>query len=148
MAANRRPAWQVVMLGVLADFAGTLAGSLVLTFVAALSLGAPGQGDEVAAVRELLESGLWNTIGFGVGSLATVLGGYVAARAAGRDHYAFAAVTGLAVLLIGEMLSPGGEAGASLLMRVLGWVITIPLALVGAHLRVRQTEPRPPEARS
>ncbi len=128
-------------MGVLADFGGTLVSGTALSIAAALLAGEPATpGGELAAAQAVLESDLWAVSTMIAGSACTVLGGYVAARVAGRAEYAFGVTTGLAVLIIGEVLSAGTDASPPLAMRLVGWVITLPLAMLGAHLRMLQKE--------
>ncbi len=129
--------------GVLADFGGTLVTGTVLSIVAALIAGSAVEpGGELAAAQAVLESDLWLAGTMLAGSACTVLGGYVAARVADRDEYAYGVTTGIAVLVMGELLSVGADSGTPFLMRLIGWVVTLPLALLGARLRVRQKERR------
>ena len=135
------PGWKAVASGVLADFGGTLVTGTALSILAALVAGtAVEPGGELAAAQAVLDSDLWMAGTMLAGSACTVFGGYVAARVADRDEYAFGVTTGIAVLVIGELLSVGADTGTPLAMRLIGWVITLPLALLGARIRVRQKE--------
>jgi hypothetical protein len=64
----------------------------------------------------------------------TVLGGYVTARTAQRREYYHALLTGIVVLVLGEIMVSGSDGAMSLAMRVIGDILVIPAALLGAYL--------------
>ena len=134
----RAPAWKVIVLGVSADLGGTFVLSVLLSIVAGLWLGELASDE--GTVRTLMESGAWTALGFAAGSACTVLGAYVAARVANRDEYGFALVSSLIALALGELVGSGSDDMSSFMLRVAGWLLTAPLALLGARIRVIQKE--------
>ena len=126
--------WKAVTFGVLADIVGTFVASIVL--YAALgsilvSRGASPQGLDAT----LLQSDAYLLIGSAVGLAFTVLGGYVAARVANQREYYHALLTGLVVLVFGELMVGMSQEDYPLAYRVIGDLLVIPAALFGAHLR-------------
>jgi hypothetical protein len=127
---------RAVGLGLISDIAATLAASVVLSMV----FGARLAGD--AATPEELERALLASDGYTLLALAaglscTVLGGYVAARVAGEREYYHALLTGIAVLVFGEMMLAQSAVAYPFAYRLLGNLLVIPAALYGGHLRKR-----------
>jgi hypothetical protein len=146
-AARRLPV-TAILIGALTDIASTILAGLLIQMLALLSVNADPGGTE--ALREVLSQGGWPILGIVMGSLCTVLGGYVAARRAGENELTVGALCGLVSLLLTEALSSlGGQTGGpdDFGMRVAGWLVTIPLAMLGAHWRMRQ-KARPPAGRA
>ena len=137
-------AWKAVLLGVLADVGATALGSMVL-FIALGSL-MVSQGlspDEVD--EKLVKSDLTLLLSLVLGLGCTVLGGYVAARTANQREYYHALLTGIAVVVLGEIAISVRPDDTTLAMRIIYAILAIPAALLGAHLRKsarlkRQTE--------
>jgi hypothetical protein len=126
-------AWKAVTFGVLADVFATILGSIVLFAVIGSAM--VSQGTSPADVdSNLVESDLSMVLGLALGLACTVLGGYVTARVAQRREYYHALLTGIVVLVLGEIMMSGSGGSASLALRVIGDILAIPAALLGAYL--------------
>jgi hypothetical protein len=126
-------AWKAVTFGVLADVLATVVLGMVLFSVLGSLL--VSQGATPADIDAgLLESDAAAVLGLAVGLGCTVLGGYVTAQVARRREYYHALLTGIAVLILGEILLSGSPDDTSLAMRIIGDVLAIPAALFGAFL--------------
>ena len=66
----------------------------------------------------------------------TVLGGFVAARTANHREYWHAFLTGLAVLILGEIMIGFSADTYPLSYRLIGDLLTLPAALLGGHIRL------------
>jgi hypothetical protein len=64
-----------------------------------------------------------------------VLGGYVAARVANQREYYHALLTGVVVLVFGELMIGMSSEDYPLAYRVIGDLLAVPAALLGGHLR-------------
>lgn len=125
----------VLVGGALIDFGGSqMAGFVVASLVAAVLLAQGLPPDRVA--KELPGSPALVAVSYGVGSLLTVLGGYVAARWAGFRFVQHGASSGAVALLLGMPF---------LLMAAqwpwwvwVGVVVQIPLAAAGGWLAQRR----------
>jgi hypothetical protein len=126
-------AWKAVTFGVLADVSATILGSIVLFAVLGSAMVSQGAAPE-ALDSNLVGSDLSMLLGLTLGLSCTVLGGYVTARVAGRREYYHALLTGIVVLVLGEIMLSGSAGSASLAMRVIGDILAIPAALLGAYL--------------
>ena len=135
-ASARGAPWKAILLGVLTDIGGTLAASVVLSVLAALSMGDTAADPD--AFRNNLGSGLWQLLAMAMGSLCTLLGGYVAARVANHAEYRYAAVCGLLSLVLSELFATGSDMQSDFGLRIAGWIVTVPLAMLGARWRLRQ----------
>lgn len=135
-------AWTVraVGLGLICDIGATLAATLLLTAM----LGGRLVGEHATAQaleQALLASDTYILLALAAGLGGTVLGGYVAARAAGEREYLHAMLAGVAVLVLGELaLSQSGSA-YPVAYRLIGALLTVPAALYGGHLRKRRRVP-------
>ena len=129
-----------IAIGALADIIGTLVGGGIVAVLAAVAFGvANGNPDDFARWTETAPV---SVILFAMGLGFTVLGGYVGARFANRLEYVVAFGVGACSLALGALLS-AGAAGNAGWFYWLGFVATIPCALVGGHLRA-QTKPAVP----
>ena len=127
--------WKAVIYGVLTDLAGTFVGGIVV-FAA---LGSMVASDTTAPERmdeALMQSTGYLTVSLAVGMCFTVLGGFVAARTANHREYWHAFLTGLAVLILGELMIGLSPDAYPLSYRIIGDLLTIPAALLGGHIRL------------
>ncbi|MCC7547415.1 MAG: YrzE family protein [Burkholderiales bacterium] len=127
---------RAVGLGLISDIVATLAASIVLTGVVGRQL-AGGNASVEDIEKTLLASDAYILLALAVGLASTVLGGYVAARVAGEREYLHGLLTGIAVLVFGEIMLAQSPATYPLGYRVIGVLLTVPAALYGAHLRKR-----------
>ncbi len=138
---NRRTpslAWTIraVGLGLISDIAATVVVSVVLTAIVGRRLaGENASLDELE--QALLASEGYTLLALLAGLACTVLGGYVAARAAGEREYLHALLAGVAVLVFGEMMLAQSTGAYPFGYRVIGTLLTIPAAVYGGHLRKR-----------
>lgn len=135
--------WKAIAFGIFTDIFGTGLMSLLLFMVLGARLVSPDMANEEVA-QALVDSNAYLFLSFAGGLACTVLGGFIAARIAGRLEYFHGLFTGLGVLIFGElmMLNSPGEYGLAL--RIVGDLLLVPAALVGAHLRKRAREAPPP----
>lgn len=126
--------WKAVLFGVTTDLFGTtIAGMLLLVLFSGM-LVAQGQAPEDIS-RTLLQSNQYLLLSLVVGLSFTMLGGYVAARVANHLEYRHGLIVGVIVLIIGEIMVSGDPTGMPLSVRVIGDLLVVPAALLGAHLR-------------
>ena len=134
--------WRAVSLGVLTDFAGTFVGGIVVYALLGSWLvsdrAEPGQLDDA-----LVQSTMYLTVSLMVGMCFTVLGGLVAARISRHRGYWHAFLTGLVVLMLGEVLISFSPDGYPLSYRIIGDLLTIPAAMLGGHVWVSARARRP-----
>lgn len=71
-----------------------------------------------------------------LGTLATIVGGYVVARIAKREPYLNAGVIGVLGIVLGVILAKNYP----LWFNVLGFVLVLPAALLGGHLAKSRTK--------
>ena len=83
--------------------------------------------EAIAAVTHNRDFLLWSLI---LGTLSTIVAGYVAARIAKKEPYLNAGVVGVLGIAIGLIFS----ADYPLWFNVLGFLLVIPAALLGGHL--------------
>jgi hypothetical protein len=137
---GRGSPWKALLFGVITDIGGTLVAVAVLSVLAALTMGEAASDPET--FRTYFDSGLWQMLQMVVGSLCTLLGGYVAARIANHAEYRYAAVCGLLALALTELfasfLASGADNQDNFGLRVAGWIVTVPLAMLGARWRLHQ----------
>lgn len=126
--------WKAVTFGVLADVCATVLASLVLFSVLGSVLVSRGASPEELDAS-LMESDVTTLLGLVLGLGCTVLGGYVAARVANQREYYHGLLTGIAVLVLGEMMLSFSPDGPTLALRIIQDILVIPAALLGAHLR-------------
>ena len=119
---------------------------MALLVVFSSMLVAQGQAPENISAL-LLQSNQYLLVSLAVGLTCTVLGGYVAARVANRREYWHALIVGAIVLIIGEIMVSGDPTGMPLSIRIIGDLLVVPAALLGAHLRLTAKLRAPPVAR-
>jgi hypothetical protein len=128
--------WKAVTFGVLADIGATFLVSVLLYVVLGsmlLSQGAsPPELDS-----NLMSSQAYLMLSAAIGLACTVLGGHVAARVANQREYYHAMLTGVAVLVFGELMLSLSAENYPLAYRIIGDVLVIPAAIFGGHLRKR-----------
>ena len=127
--------WAIV-LGCLADFGVTLVGGIVITLIAFVNVGDP---TDVAGLESTLQSTGLQAAGLVLGLLATVLGGYLAARKSPDAELTNALAVGVVMTLLGVLLQVIFRTPFNL-WSVIGFVTMIPAALGGGFLRVSQLE--------
>jgi hypothetical protein len=126
--------WKAVLFGVTTDLFGTTIAGMVLLVLFSGMLVAQGQAPEDITPM-LLQSNQYLFLSLLVGLSFTVLGGYVAARVANHLEYRHGLIVGVIVLVIGEIMVSGDPIGMPLSIRVIGDLLVVPAALLGAHLR-------------
>jgi hypothetical protein len=126
--------WKAVLFGVTTDLFGTTIAGMVLLVLFSGMLVAQGQAPEDITPM-LLQSNQYLFLSLVVGLSFTVLGGYVAARVANHLEYRHGLIVGVIVLVIGEIMVSGDPNGMPLSIRVIGDLLVVPAALLGAHLR-------------
>ncbi len=129
--------WKALILGVLTDLLGTALSSFALVTVIGMMMLSHG------ATREDIDASLRSTgymvIGMALGLGCSVLGGYVAARVANQREYFHALLTGVIVLVAGEILLSLSQETAELAYRIIGDLLVVPAAVFGGHLRKTAT---------
>jgi hypothetical protein len=90
-----------------------------------------------AVISALTQDNAFLLVGFVLGTLTTVTGGFVAGLMARRLPYMNSAAVGAIGVLQGLMLFDGNS---PYWFSVLGFVINIPAALVGGHLAKRRLD--------
>ena len=126
--------WKAVLFGVTTDLFGTTIAGMVLLVLFSGMLVAQGQAPEDISPM-LLQSNQYLFLSLVVGLSFTVLGGYVAARVANHLEYRHGLIVGVIVLIIGEIMVSGDPTGIPLSIRVIGDLLAVPAAVLGAHLR-------------
>ncbi|HZP86236.1 MAG TPA: hypothetical protein VFB54_05405 [Burkholderiales bacterium] len=126
--------WKAVAFGLFTDILSTAVLSVVLFSLLGTRLVAEGTAPRDME-RALLSSNAYLLVSMIAGLGCTVLGGYVSAWVAGRLEYYHALLTGIAVLIFGELMMLGSPLDYPLAYRVLGNLLLIPAALYGGHLR-------------
>ena len=95
--------WKAVTFGVLADVCATFLGGIALFAIMGSFLVSQGASPEDLDAS-LAGSDLTQLLGVTLGLCCTVLGGYVTGRVARQREYYHALLTGIVVLLIGEIM--------------------------------------------
>jgi hypothetical protein len=126
-------AWKAVTFGVLADVLATFVGSILLFALLGSFMVSQGASPENLDAN-LMSSDVTMLLGLALGLACTVLGGYVTARTARRREYYHALLTGIVVLVLGEVMLSGSPDGSPLALRIIGNILVIPAALLGAYL--------------
>jgi hypothetical protein len=129
--------WKAVLYGFLADIAGTTIGGMVIVGLWPSLLLPPGMSAEEGAKLAQPSDGFM-LVSLLVGLGCTVLGGYVAAKVANHREYWHAFLVGLASLIFGELVLGLSQDPNPypLAHRLIGDLLVIPAALVGAHFRL------------
>jgi len=122
-----------VLLGLLADFGGTIALSVLIALVYGIQLAAYGStAEEIEAASKSLPPDSWafwaGTIG---GAGFSVLGGYVCARIAGQSEYSLGVILAAISVVLGLMLGGGGvDVGLQFVL----YAVSVACVIGGAHL--------------
>ncbi len=124
--------WKAVTFGVLADVCATFLGGIALFAIMGSFLVSQGASPEDLDAS-LAGSDLTQLLGVTLGLCCTVLGGYVTGRVARQREYYHALLTGIVVLLIGEIMVSTSPDGTPLATRIIGDILVIPAALLGAY---------------
>jgi hypothetical protein len=122
---------KAVLAGVVVDFVLSMLLGILVVFVWGL---AASRGKPVAAGAQVPTDTRLLLIFLVIGLSALVLGAFVAARIAGRDHVLHGAVVGAISLAIGFLV---GGSGNPSWFRILAVVLGIPMAILGAVLARR-----------
>jgi hypothetical protein len=125
--------WKAVLFGVGTDLAGTTLAGIVLMVIFSSRLVARGASPEEIG-ELLLQSREYLFVSLAVGLAFTGLGGYVAARVANHREYLHGLIVGVIVLVIGEIMISSDPTGMPLSIRIIGDLLVLPAALLGAHL--------------
>lgn len=123
---------KAVILGFLADIGSTFVFGFAFGLLASLLL--ISSGEDLQQLLEFAKSPVFRTVMPIAGLLFTVLGGYVTARAAGKNVHAHALLMGIASSLFGvgaELLSPSP---APIWLTAISVALTILCALLGAYV--------------
>ena len=126
--------WKAVLFGVTTDLFGTTVAGMVLLVLFSGMLVAQGQTPEQISPI-LMQSDGYLFVSLVVGLSFTALGGYVAARTANHQEYKHALIVGVIVLILGEIMVSSDPTAMPLSIRVIGDLLVIPAAMLGAHLR-------------
>jgi hypothetical protein len=136
--ARRSSTPWAVFLGVLADIGGTIVAGMVLALLMP-GLAAPVPSVDPSMPAAPPEAFQWFSLL--VGLCFTVVGGYVAARAANHREYFHALLVGVVSLVLGELIVGISPESYPLAQRLVGDLLVIPAALVGGHLRLNHKAP-------
>jgi hypothetical protein len=125
--------YKAVLLGLLADFGGTIVLSVLIVIAYGIQLAAYGMTpEEIEAASKSLPVDSWafwaGTFG---GAGFSVLGGYVCARIAGQSEYTLGVILAAISMLLGMVLGGGGD---DVGMQVVLHATSIACVIVGAHI--------------
>jgi hypothetical protein len=126
--------YKAVLLGLLTDFGGTIALSVLIALAYGIQMAAYGASpEEIEAASKSLPADSWafwaGTIG---GGGFSVLGGYVCARIAGQSEYTLGVILAAISMVLGMVLSGGG--GDDVGMQVVLHAASIACVIVGSHI--------------
>ena len=127
--------YKAVGLGLLTDFGGTFALSMLLTFIYGVMLAGSGvaQEDLEAAIRNASTTDSWYFWAAAIGGCGfSVLGGYVCARVAGQSEYTLGAILAVITLVLGLIIF--GDGGQDLGLSIVLNVATVAAVILGAWL--------------
>jgi hypothetical protein len=127
--------YKAVGLGLLTDFGGTFALSMLLTFVYGAMLAGSGvaQEDLEAAIRSASAGDSWYFWAAAIGGCGfSVLGGFVCARVAGQSEYTLGAILAAITLVLGLVIF--GDGGQDLGLSIVLNVATVAAIILGAWL--------------
>jgi hypothetical protein len=114
-----------------------LTSIFLFTFFGADSLTPGATQDEIAAVGKIIEQNDWYLLtGFLLGTFSTVLGGYVAARITKILPLFNACAVGFVGIAAAILL--GSQGDSPWWFNALGYLSTIPAAIVGGYLARRE----------
>lgn len=120
--------YKAVGLGLLTDFGGTIALSILLTFIWGIA-----QGPDIPAGEGITIDPWYSWIGSIGGCGFSVLGGYVCARVAGQSEYTLGAILAILVVVLG-MVVFGGGGGEDIGLIVLLNAATVAAVIAGAWI--------------
>lgn len=122
---------RAILLATLAVFGIDFVSSTILAGIFSPGLTSMTPDEMRAAIAELNRNGAYLLSALTLGTASTVVGGYLAARLASAVPYFNALAFGLLGMIIGIVMTEG----LPLWIRVLGLSLTVPAALLGAHIR-------------
>lgn len=131
--------WKKIGLGLLADFAVSIAVTVVMGIAAGVALMSSGVAEQQIESRMMTWLPyLIALLVFGLG--ATVFGGFVAAgdSSSRQDALKNALVMGIIALLLGALLHLAVKEDVPLWYNIISYAAIIPAALFGGHLRARR----------
>lgn len=119
--------YKAVGLGLATDFGGTIALSVLLTFIWGIA-----QSPDIPAGEAITVDPWYSWIGSIGGCGFSVLGGYVCARVAGQSEYTLGAILALLVVVLGMVVFGGGgqDFGLSVLLNA----ATVAAVIAGAWM--------------
>lgn len=125
--------WKAVLLGLLVDIGGSTVAGIPYSILYSIYLASSGMDAEeiVALLQAPPEESPYLWIGYGIGSLFSILGGYVCARIAKRAEYQLASLMATLSALFGVLMVWGHY---SLQMSVAVALLSLSCVLLGAHL--------------
>ena len=126
--------YKAVIFGLLTDFGGTIAYSMLLAFLYAVALSNTGTPPEQMeeAVKNISSESLLFWAGSIGGCGFSVLGGYVCARVAGQSEYTLGAILAALVVVLGLLLFGSGEQDMGLAIALNA--TTVAAVIVGAWI--------------
>jgi hypothetical protein len=126
--------YKAVGLGLLTDFGGTIAVSIVVAFVYSVVLAGAGTAPEdiEAALKTVSPDSVYFWIGAIGGGACSVLGGYVCARIAKQSEYTLGVILAAISVVLGLVLFGGGdqEVGMTIVLNA----ASVASVIVGAWL--------------
>jgi MFS family permease len=140
----RIPSLAAITVGGIVDIVATFAAAIPLMVYAAVQSGMSSlpQEEQADAIVQAMEasSGL-QTAGWALGVLASVLGGYVAARIARRDEVVHGALSAFLCIALGVYALASDTGNTHVWQHVAGFVLSPALGALGGYLRQRRTNP-------
>lgn len=128
-----RPNLLAIVIGALVDVVTTTVFGALFAVGFAMTVGSAGMKPE--QFQELVrDSSGFMVAAYALGLSCSVLGGYICARFANQNEYANGLAVGIIGVISGELMNSGaGEPWT----HALG-LLTIPAALLGAHIKMRR----------
>jgi hypothetical protein len=125
-----------IVAGVAVDIGGTMAASIVLGIVYAVTLAGQGMGAEEVgkALTEVEPGSGFYLVGAAVGFGFSVLGGYVCARIARRGERRLAALQALLVVAVGLLMGDSPDSPLDALL----FLATLAAVMLGGELGRRR----------
>jgi len=143
----------VIIGGIVDTVASTLGGLALLMFIRLTpAVAALGTDAQAQVIRDLVvQRPAYYLTGFLIGTLCSILGGYVAARIAGHDEILNGALSSFLCVGLGiyELAQPAGE--QTPLIHILEFVASPTLGALGGYLRDLQLgreAPAPPREKA
>jgi MFS family permease len=138
----RKLSLAAITVGGIVDIVATTALAIPLLVYAAIESGLsslpPAEQTDALAQAMQASSGL-QIAGWALGVLASVLGGYVAARIARRDEVLHGALSAFLCLALGVYALASGSGDNHVWQHVAGFVLSPALGAFGGYLRQRRT---------